>query len=55
MELAEELEQKGLGVEIRDHWRGTCLFAENIVLMARISNELQEMRNVVATLRELGK
>ena len=35
MDLAEELERKRLGVEVKNHWMRTCLFADDIVLIAR--------------------
>ena len=43
MDLVEELKRKGLGVEIKGHWIGACFFADDIVLVAEASKELQEM------------
>ena len=47
MDLAEELKRKGLAVEIKGHWRGACFFADDIVLVAEASKELQEMLDLV--------
>ena len=47
MDLAEELKRKGLGVEIKGHWIGACFFADDIVLVAETSKELQEMLDLV--------
>ncbi len=48
MDLAEELESKGLGVKIKGHWMGACFFADDIVLVATSAHELQAMLDVVA-------
>ena len=48
MDLAEELKRKGLDVEIKGHWIGACFFADDIVLVAETSKELQEMLDLVA-------
>ena len=48
MDLAGELKRKGLGVEIKGHWIGACFFADDIVLVAEKSKELQEMLDLVA-------
>ena len=46
--LAGELKRKGLGVEIKGHWIGACFFfADDIVLVAEMSKELQEMLDLV--------
>ena len=55
MDLAEELERKRLGVEVKNHWMGTCLFADDIVLIARNSRKLQEMLGTVANFAEAWK
>ena len=47
MDLAGELKRKGLGVEIKGHWIGACFFADDIVLVAEKSKELQEMLDLV--------
>ena len=47
MDLAEELERKGLGVTIKGRWLGACFFADDIVLLARSGEELQKMLDVV--------
>ena len=35
MDLAEELEERELGIEIKGHWMGACFFADDIVLIAK--------------------
>ena len=47
MDLAEELKRKGLGTEIKGHWIGACFFADDIVLVAETSKELQAMLDLV--------
>ena len=52
MDLAEELERKGLGVTIKGHWLGACFFADDIVLPARSGKELQTMLDVVGEVED---
>ena len=47
MDLADELERRGLGVKVTGTWMGACFFADDIVLMAESSKELQYMLDVV--------
>ena len=47
MDLAEEIKRKGLCVEINEHWIGVCFFADDIILVAEASKELQEMLDLV--------
>ena len=51
MDLAEELERKGLRVTIKGRWLGACFFADDIVLLARSGEELQKMPDVVGDYR----
>ena len=48
MDLAGELEHRGLGVRVKGKWMGSCLFADDIVLLASSAAELQSMLNVAA-------
>ena len=48
MDLAVELERKGLGVRVNGTWMGTCCFADDIVLLGDSEGELKSMLNVVA-------
>ena len=48
MDLAGVLERKGLGVKVRGQWMGSCLFADDIVLLAGSAVELQTMLDEVA-------
>ena len=48
MDLAGELEHRGLGVRVKDQWMGSCLFADDIVLLASSAAELQSLLDVVA-------
>ena len=48
MDLAGVLERKGLGVKDRGQWMGSCLFADDIVLLAGSAVELQTMLDEVA-------
>ena len=48
MDLAWELEEKGLGVKVRGQWVGSCLFADDIALLASSASELQAMLDVAA-------
>ena len=47
MDLADELERRGLGVKVKGTWMGACFFADDIVLMAESGTELQYMLDVV--------
>ena len=47
MDLADELERRGLGVKVTGTWMGACFFAGDIVLMAESGKELQCMLDVV--------
>ena len=47
MDLAEELERKGFGITVKGRWLGACFFPDDIVLLARSGEELQEMLDVV--------
>ena len=47
MDLADELERRGLGVKVKGTWMGACFFADDIVLMADSSKELPGMLDVV--------
>ena len=47
MDLADELERRGLGVKVTGTWMGACFFADDIVLMAESGKELQCMLDVV--------
>ena len=47
MDLAEELEEKGLGVSVSGVWMGACFFADDIVLLAESGEQLQSMLDVV--------
>ena len=35
MDLAKELEERELGIEIKGHWMGACFFADDIVLIGK--------------------
>ena len=48
MDLAWALEEKGLGVNVQGKWLGSCLFADDIVLLASCARELQAMLDVAA-------
>ena len=48
MDLAGELESRGLGVRIKGQWMGSCFFADDIVLIGSSANELQLMLDVAA-------
>ena len=48
MDLAEELEEKDLGVKVSGVWMGACFFADDIVLLGDSENELQRMLGVVS-------
>ena len=48
MDLAWALEEKGLGVNVRGKWLGSCLFADDIALLASCARELQAMLDVAA-------
>ena len=52
MDLATELESKGLGVKVRGMWMGACFFADDIVLLAESGHELQRMLNVAYSFAE---
>ena len=43
MDLAGELERRGLGVKISGTWMGACFFADDIVLLAESGGQLQSM------------
>ena len=47
MGMVEEIEDKGVGVEVDGVWCGALLCADDIVLMAESRDELQEMLDVV--------
>ena len=47
MDLADELERRGLGVKVKGTWMGACFFADDIVLMTESGKELQCMLDVV--------
>ena len=47
VDLADELERRGLGVKVTGTWMGACFFADDIVLMAESGKELQCMLDVV--------
>ena len=55
MDLAEEPGRKWLGVEVRNHWMETCLFANDLVLIAKSSRELQERLDTLANFAEAWK
>ena len=55
MDLAEQLEERELGLEIKEHWMAACFFADDIVLIAKSDKELQEMLSVVAIYAEKWK
>ena len=55
MDLAGELKRKGLGVEIKGDWIGACFLADDIVLVAEASKELQEMLDLVGRFARIGK
>lgn len=48
MDLAGELENRGLGVHVKGQWMGSCFFADDIVLLASSAQELQSMLDVAA-------
>ena len=48
MDLAGELESRGLGVHVKGQWMGSCLFADDIVLIGGSAQELQLMLDVAA-------
>ena len=48
MDLAGELESRDLGVRVRGQWMGSCLFADDIVLVGSSAQELQLMLDVAA-------
>ena len=48
MDLAGELESRGLGVRVKGQWMGSCFFADDIVLLASSAGELQAMLDVAA-------
>ena len=48
MDLAWMLEERGLGIRIRGTWMGSCLFADDIVLLASSASELQAMLDAAA-------
>ena len=48
MGLAWALEAKQLGVKVRGKWLGSCLFADDIALLASCARELQAMLDVAA-------
>jgi len=48
MDLAEELEDKDLGVKVSGVWMGACFFADDIVLLGDSESELQRMLDVVS-------
>ena len=52
MDLARELEERELEIEIKGHWMGACFLADDIVLIAKRDKELQEMLSVVAIYAE---
>ena len=52
MDLAKELEEREVGIEIKGHWMGACFCADDIVLIAKSDKELQEMLSVVAIYAE---
>ena len=41
MDLAGELESRDLGVRVRGQWMGSCLFADDIVLVGSSAQKLQ--------------
>ena len=47
MGMVEELEKKGVGVKVDGMWCGALLYADDIVLIADSSAELQKMLDVV--------
>ena len=55
MDLAKELEERELGIEIKGHWMGACFFADDIVLIAKSDKELRKMLSVVAIYAEKWK
>ena len=55
MDLADELERRGLGVKVKGTWMGACFFADDIVLMAESGKELQFMLDVVYKYHVLHK
>lgn len=48
MDLAGELESRGLGVHVKGQWMGSCFFADDIVLIGGSAQELQLMLDVAA-------
>ena len=55
MDLAKELEERELGIDIKGLWMGAYFFADVIVLIAKSDKELQEMLSVVAIYAEKWK
>ena len=47
MDLADELERRGLGVKVKGTWMSACFFADDIVLTAESGKKLQCMLDVV--------
>ena len=48
MDLAGELESRSLGVHVKGQWMGSCLFADDIVLIGGSAQEVQLMLDVAA-------
>ena len=55
MDLAKELEERELGIEIQGHRMEACFFAGGIVVIGKSDKELQEMLSVVANYAEKWK
>ena len=48
MDLAGELENRGLEVHVNGQWMGSCFFPDDIILLASSAQELQSMLDVAA-------
>ena len=48
MDLAGELESRGLGIHVKGQWMGSCFFADDKVLLGDSEKELQSMLDVAA-------
>ena len=53
--MMEQLEDKRLGVKMDGTWCGGLMYADNVVLMAGSSAELQEMLDIVGRYRQRWK
>ena len=55
MGMVEKLEEEGLGVKEGEYWCGALLYADDIVLLAESSDELQRMLNLMGQYSEQWK